>query len=288
MRLRVFVNQSIKDLGKSQRFIYLVRDVNVFVRSLVSTIVQSIGVSVTDGCFASVDDYSVPLDELVCDILREDDCLNIDHVESIIQSSTDAIGEIQPAMVWTPITRDPVAEEWICYKTRETDYLTGEEFCSKDFKVAQVLWVDSKLRKNPIFVVRQGLDGQGAFDTFELSDISELHCCTAEESTTVQEVKPNRRMEKVKAALRRQIEWYLSPGNLKSDVYLINAITENSFSLPVEFFSSFPRISDITDDLEILTAAVSSSKRLRLNSGQILVPPEIVLEAKKLQLLDLL
>ena len=288
MRLFVFVSPKIKDLGRFQRFIYLVRDVKVTVRDLVAIIMKSITVETQLDYAVYINEYLVPLEEFVCDVLREDDCINITESEGVTTDAMIETHDTESSMKWIPIQRHPVAEEWICYKTKETDYLTGQDYWSTEFKVSQVLWVDYKLRENPIFVVREGLDCQGAFDTIELTDITDLHCCTSNEAITSEPAQPNRRMEKVKSALRRQIEWYLSPVNLKSDTFLINAITENSFHLPVDFFLTFPRISDITDDLEILTRAISTSKRFKLESGKIAVPAEIVVEAKKLQFLDLL
>jgi len=196
-------------------------------------------------------------------------------------------------MQWKRIDRCPREGEWICYKPREIDYLTGEEFWASEFKVAQVLWVDNDLLKFPVVVIKEGLEGDGAFDTIQLSDLTDLHCCSPGNNLEISTSKPRspaeRRLLKLKAAIRRQIEWYLSPLNLKCDPYLLGIIAENSCcSAPIRIFLTFPRIADITDDLEIVTDALRSSKRLKVEGGNVHVPPQDVLQAKKSQLLEMI
>ena len=296
MRLKVTISSAIKDLGHRQRFIFGMTDPSQTVRAVIRNALSSVGVAADhSSCefFMTFEGYALLNDCLVSEVLRAEDQVTIDITapsESIPAMIQDTVPEDQRQ--WKKLDRCPLPEEWICYRPKEIDFLSGQEYWASEFKVAQVLWVDTQLRKTAVLVVREGLEGDGAFDTIQLSDLTDLHCCSQPDNLEIITPQPrspaDRRMVKLKGALRRQIEWYLSPVNLKSDSFLLQLISENSCSVPVDVFLKFPRISDITDDLEIVTLALTTSKRLRVEDGRVFVPSEDILPARKLQLLDLL
>lgn len=64
--------------------------------------------------------------------------------------------------------------------------------------------------------------------------------------------------------LKRQMEYYFSDSNLVSDVYLRLKMDNLGF-VPLNIFLNFPRIMDLTRDINILADAVEESNKLELS-----------------------
>lgn len=75
-------------------------------------------------------------------------------------------------------------------------------------------------------------------------------------------------------ALKKQIEYYFSNANLRTDSYLVSQMNSDLY-VPVKVIAGFNMIRSLTDDLEVILIAMKECDSIRLNPDQTMVKPNI-------------
>ncbi|KAG7394328.1 La- protein 4B [Phytophthora boehmeriae] len=78
----------------------------------------------------------------------------------------------------------------------------------------------------------------------------------------------------LKAAIKRQVEFYFSRANLANDAYLVSQMDSQMY-VPVEVIISFSKIKQLTDNTALLVEAVQDSTVCSLNSAKDAIKPNI-------------
>jgi hypothetical protein len=68
-------------------------------------------------------------------------------------------------------------------------------------------------------------------------------------------------------ALLKQVEYYFSPANLTTDMYLVSQMN-SEFFVPLDTILKFKMVQKHTGDIQILKRVIKSSKKLVLNSDE--------------------
>uniref|UniRef100_A0A1I7SQ28 HTH La-type RNA-binding domain-containing protein n=1 Tax=Bursaphelenchus xylophilus TaxID=6326 RepID=A0A1I7SQ28_BURXY len=82
------------------------------------------------------------------------------------------------------------------------------------------------------------------------------------------------RNEDIKAVLCKQIEYYFSVDNLQKDFFLRRRMDKNGY-LPLSLISSFPRVSNLTRDINVIANALMDSDKVELDSANMRVRTRI-------------
>ncbi|KAI6217804.1 La-related protein 1 [Aphelenchoides besseyi] len=75
---------------------------------------------------------------------------------------------------------------------------------------------------------------------------------------------PEIRSDEMKEILCKQIEYYFSVDNLQKDFFLRRRMDKQGF-LPLSLISSFPRVSQVTRDLNVIAMALMDSEKVELD-----------------------
>lgn len=70
----------------------------------------------------------------------------------------------------------------------------------------------------------------------------------------------------LKAAIRKQVEYYFSEENLIKDCYLRRKMDDEGF-IPVTLIASFHRVRALSSDVSVIIDAIKESEKLELVSG---------------------
>lgn len=78
--------------------------------------------------------------------------------------------------------------------------------------------------------------------------------------------------EELKAAVMRQVEYYLSRENLARDTYLTNQMNVEAFA-PINLIASFSKMKSFTTDADLILEAIKMSEKLEVDETETLVRP---------------
>jgi len=87
-------------------------------------------------------------------------------------------------------------------------------------------------------------------------------------------------------ALKQQVEFYFSPQNLPTDVYLRSQMNSRHFC-KIDTIASFNKVKALTDDKTLLLQAIKQSKSLVLDETETMVGPNLKVERTTLILRDI-
>ena len=72
--------------------------------------------------------------------------------------------------------------------------------------------------------------------------------------------------EILKAAIKKQMEYYFSEENLMKDYFLRKKMDGEGY-LPLSLVASFHRVQNMTQDLNLIIAAITDSKMIEIKDG---------------------
>jgi len=87
-------------------------------------------------------------------------------------------------------------------------------------------------------------------------------------------------------ALKQQVEFYFSPQNLPTDVYLRSQMNARHF-VPIDIIAGFRKIKALTEDRSVLIQAMKESKTLAVDTVKNMVGPNLKIERTTLILRDI-
>lgn len=87
-------------------------------------------------------------------------------------------------------------------------------------------------------------------------------------------------------AIKRQVEYYFSKENLRSDSYLISQMNSELY-VPVKVIAGFNIMRNLTEDLDIIVSAMRECKNVRLNGDETMLKPNITSQRSTLILRDI-
>jgi len=88
------------------------------------------------------------------------------------------------------------------------------------------------------------------------------------------------------SALKQQVEFYFSPQNLPTDVYLRSQMNARHF-VSIDTIASFRKVKALTEDRSLLLQAMKESRNLVLDETETLVGPNLKVERTTLILRDM-
>ena len=80
--------------------------------------------------------------------------------------------------------------------------------------------------------------------------------------------------EEIKAAVVKQVEYYFSKDNLFKDAFLQSQMNADLF-VPIQTIATFLGVKKLTDDIQLITEALSTSPKLTLDDSKSMIKPNI-------------